>query len=95
MYYFYGTHKPSGHKDFDKLLWHKFKRLEFSIQYLFNVIKKAPYKNFTYTIILSKTDRLLSNKISIPNNVNYIYANNINYYHSKIKNFPMGRDFEI
>jgi hypothetical protein len=90
---FYGTHKPSGIGDLDKNIWHQVKNLELSIKYLFKLIKKRPYSKYKYTIILSKTDKILKKSIHIPNNIDYIYANNINYVHPKIKHFPMGRDF--
>ena len=50
-------------------------------------------KNYLYIIIVGKTDRLLNNKINIPINIKYIFSNNINYNHPKIKFLPMGSDF--
>jgi hypothetical protein len=61
-----------------------------NIQIYLNKIKETPH---TYIIILDKTDKMLDKDIIIPNNIKYIYSNNINYDHNKIKFIPMGRDF--
>ena len=93
---FYGTHQNSGIKEIPFHDWHKLKHITFSIGYLFKCISQKKYQKYKYTVILSKTDQLFrnkKNKIKIPDNIDYIYINNINYYHEKIKHFPMGRDF--
>lgn len=50
-------------------------------------------KKFIYIIIVGKSDNTLNPNISIPNNVKFIFCNNINYNHHKIKFLPMGSDF--
>ena len=42
---------------------------------------------------MGKTDIMFNKKYRIPKNIDFIYANNINYIHKKIKQFPMGRDW--
>jgi hypothetical protein len=56
----------------------------------FDTIKK---KNFQYIIIVGKGDGKLNKDITIPDNIKYIYANNTNFEHDKIKFLPMGCDF--
>ena len=53
-------------------------------------------KEYKYILIIGKTDLLIKNQDfiqNIPDNIQRIYANNINYKHPKIKFFPMGSDF--
>ena len=65
------------------------------IKYLFEAINMKKEKP-KYTIILTKTDLTLKSNHTllknIPKNIDYIYANNIDYKHKIIKHFPMGRD---
>ena len=61
-----------------------------NIEIYLNKLKEYSHR---YIIILDKSDFMLSENISIPDNVKYIYSNNIIYDHFKIKFIPMGRDF--
>jgi hypothetical protein len=62
------------------------------IKEYFTFIKKYR-KNFKYIIIIGKGDNMINQNIAIPNNVKFIYANNVNYNHPKIHFLPMGSDF--
>jgi hypothetical protein len=56
---------------------------------LFSIGAKMQYK---YVILIGKTDDTISKLLQIPDNIIRIYANNIDYIHSIIRFFPMGRD---
>jgi len=58
----------------------------------FPAISRLP--QYTYIILLGKSDKRIPPTLrAIPKNVKFIYANNINYTHPKIKYLPMGSDF--
>lgn len=58
----------------------------------FPAISRLP--QYTYIILLGKSDAQVPSTLrAIPNNVKFIYANNTNYTHPKIKYLPMGSDF--
>jgi len=80
--------------DFDSILFigshnSSVNDLDYINEYL-DIISKKPYK---YIILIGKSDGMLNKNINIPNNIMYIYANNINFDHNKIKFLPMGCDF--
>lgn len=56
-------------------------------------MKSISQKEYSYVIIIGKTDDTINKELFIPKNVVRIYANNIDYTHDKIYFFPMGRDF--
>ena len=86
---FYGIHGRL--RDKKNVRASKFnKDINRNIHFLLKAIEMKP--QYIYSIIISKTDRLLK-KINLPKNIDYLYVNNINYIHTKIKQFPMGRDY--
>lgn len=77
---FIGSHNRSIH-------------LNYSLIKEYFIFIKKYRKNFKYIIIIGKTDNMINKNIDIPNNVKFIYANNVDYNHHKIKFLPMGSDF--
>jgi hypothetical protein len=79
------------------ILWLGFPNKSFDdisgLKILYEKIKQN--SDYSYTLLIGKGDYAFREKLlhNIPDNLKYIFANNINIEHPKLCYFPMGRDF--